>query len=116
MLARQMKAATEGESGAFAVAAGMQPRPATPERFIGELKATLDPTSFVTDRLGEIAVPVLLLAGELDQVVPLASTQLVAERIPSARLVTDPQCGHTVRSSFTGYDELVEGFLAEGGR
>jgi pimeloyl-ACP methyl ester carboxylesterase len=116
MLARQMKAATEGESGAFAVAAGMQPRPATPERFIGELKATLDPTSFVTDRLGEIAVPVLLLAGELDQVVPLASTQLVAERIPGARLVTDPQCGHTVRSSLTGYDELVEGFLAEGGR
>ena len=30
------------------------------------------PSSFVTDRLGEISVPTLVLAGELDQVVPLA--------------------------------------------
>ena len=113
-MAQLMKAATEEESGSFAAAARLQPRPATPERFIGELKATLDPSSFVTDRLGEIGVPTLVLAGELDQVVPLASTRLVAERIPGAHLVTDPQCGHTVRSSFRGYDDLVESFLAEG--
>lgn len=113
-MAQQMKAASEVEAGSFAVAARLQPRPATPERFIGELKATLDPTSFVTDRLGEIAVPTLVLAGEQDQVVPLASTQLVADRIPGAHLVTDPACGHTVRSSFRRYEELVEGFLAEG--
>lgn len=112
-MAQQMKAATETESGAFGAAARLQPRPATPERFIGELKATLDPSSFVTDRLGEIAVPALILAGEMDQVVPLASTQLVADRIPDALLVTDPDCGHTVRSSFAGYDRLVEEFLAE---
>jgi pimeloyl-ACP methyl ester carboxylesterase len=113
-MAQRMKAATEEESGSFAAAARLQPRPATPERFIGELRATLDPSSFVTDRLGEVAVPTLVLAGELDQVVPLASTQLVADRIPGATLVTDPQCGHTVRSSFRGYDGLVESFLAEG--
>ena len=116
MMANQMKAAAETESGSFGAAARLQPRPATPERFIGELKATLDPSSFVTDRLGEIAVPVLLLAGEMDQVVPPASTRLVADRIRGARLATDPDCGHTVRSSFRGYDELVEGFLAEGDR
>ena len=68
----------------------------------------------MTDRLGEISVPTLVLAGEQDQVVPLASTQLVADRIPGAHLVTDPECGHTVRSSFRRYDELVEAFLAEG--
>ena len=113
-MAQLMKAANETESEAFATASRLQPRPATPERFIGELKATLDPSSFVTDRLGEIAVPTLVLAGELDQVVPVASTRLVAERIPGARLVTDPECGHTVRSSFRGYDDLVETFLAEG--
>jgi pimeloyl-ACP methyl ester carboxylesterase len=116
MMAQQMKAATEAESEAFGAAARLQPRPATPERFIGELNATLDPSSFVTDRLGEIAVPALILAGEMDQVVPLASTQLVADRIPNALLVTDPDCGHTVRSSFAGYDRLVESFLAEGDR
>jgi pimeloyl-ACP methyl ester carboxylesterase len=113
-MAQQMKAASEVEAGSCGGAGGLPPPPATPDRFIGELKATLDPTSFVTDRLGEIAVPTLVLAGEQDQVVPLASTQLVAERIPGAHLVTDPACGHTVRSSFRRYDELVEGFLAEG--
>ena len=116
MMAQQMKAATETESGTFGAASRLQPRPATPERFIGELKATLDPSSFVTDRLKEIAVPTLILAGEMDQVVPLASTVLVAERIPDALLVTDPDCGHTVRSSFKAYDQLVERFLAEGDR
>jgi pimeloyl-ACP methyl ester carboxylesterase len=116
MMAQQMKAATETEAGAFAAAAQLQPRPATPERFIGELKATLDPSSFVTDRLGEVAVPALLLSGERDQIAPLASTQLVAERTPGALLMTDPDCGHTVRSSFAGYDQLVERFLAEGDR
>ena len=113
-MAQLMKAAREEESGSFAAAARLQPRPATPERFVGELRATLDPSSFVTDRLGEIAVPALVLAGELDQVVPLASTRLVAERIPGAHLITDPECGHTVRASFRRYDELVEAFLAEG--
>jgi pimeloyl-ACP methyl ester carboxylesterase len=112
-MAQLMKASSETESGSFAAAARLQPRPATPERFLGELRATLDPSSFVTSRLGEIAVPTLVLAGELDQVVPLASTRLVAERIPGATLITDPECGHTVRSSFRGYDDIVESFLAE---
>lgn len=113
-MAQLMKAASEVESGSFAAAATLQPRPATPERFIGELKATLDPSSFVTARLAEIDTPTLVLAGEQDQVVPLASSRLVADRIPGARLVTDPECGHTVRTSFRGYDELVEAFLSEG--
>jgi pimeloyl-ACP methyl ester carboxylesterase len=113
-MAQLMKAGGEEESSSFGAAARLQARPSTPERFIGELRATLDPSSFVTDRLGEIAVPTLVLAGELDQVVPLAAVRLVAERIPGARLVTDPDCGHTVRSSFRDYDELVEPFLAEG--
>lgn len=113
-MAQLMKAASEVESASFAAAAKLQPRPATPERFVGELRATLDPTSFVTSRLGEIDVPTLVLAGEQDQVVPLASSRLVAERIPGARLRTDPECGHTVRTSFRDYDAIVEAFLAEG--
>ena len=113
-MARQMKVSAEAESGSFAAAARLQPRPATPERFIGELRATLDPSSFVTSRLNEIDVPTLILAGERDQVVPLASTQLVADGIPGALLVTDADSGHTVRTSFRGYEDLVERFLSEG--
>ena len=113
-MAKSMQPGPAEETGSFAAAARLQPKPATPERFIGELRATLDPSSFVTDRLGEIGVPTLVLAGEQDQVVPPASSQVVADRIPSARMVTDPDCGHTVRSSFRDYDTIVEAFLAEG--
>ncbi|HET6379661.1 MAG TPA: alpha/beta hydrolase [candidate division Zixibacteria bacterium] len=114
-LAGQMRPA-QGSAGAdaFQAAARLQPRPTTPERFLGELRTTLDPSSFVTSRLGEITVPALVLAGGRDQVVPEASVRLVAERLPNARLEVDPDCGHTVRGDFRGYDELVEAFLAEG--
>jgi pimeloyl-ACP methyl ester carboxylesterase len=115
LMARSMHPQPDGpEDGSFAAAARLQPKPATPERFIGELRATIDPTSFVTDRLGEIAVPTLVLAGERDRVVPLEATRQVADGIRGARLLTDPECGHTVRSSFRDYDRLVEAFLAEG--
>jgi pimeloyl-ACP methyl ester carboxylesterase len=113
-MASVMKPSSGGAAPSFEAAARLQPRPATPERFIGELRATLDPSSFVTDRLREIGVPALVLAGELDQVVPLAASRLVANSIPAARFVSDPQCGHTVRASMDAYDATVDAFLAEG--
>ncbi|MEP6807686.1 MAG: alpha/beta hydrolase [Chloroflexota bacterium] len=113
-MAVQLKPAGSAPAATSPVAPGLHPRPSTPERFTGELRATLDPTSFVTDRLAEIKVPTLVLAGGGDQVVPVEATRLVAERIPDARFEVDPACGHTVRSSFRGYNELVEAFLAEG--
>jgi pimeloyl-ACP methyl ester carboxylesterase len=94
--------------------ASLQPRPATPERFIAELQTTLDPSSFVTSRLPEIQAPTLVLACARDRVVPLEASRLLADWIPGARLEVDPECGHTVRVSFRGYDVLVETFLAEG--
>jgi pimeloyl-ACP methyl ester carboxylesterase len=115
--ALQMRPSGEaGGEDTFSAAARLQPQPSTPERFVAELKATLDPSSFVSDRLGEIRVPTLVLAGGRDQVVPAEVSRQVAERIPGARFELDPECGHTVRSSFRGYDELVEAFLAEGDR
>lgn len=38
----------------------------------------------------------------------------MAERLPNANLVTDPETDHTVRASFRRYDEIVEPFLGEG--
>jgi pimeloyl-ACP methyl ester carboxylesterase len=114
--AQMQPAGDPGDDGgdAFSAAARLQPRPGTPERFIGELKATLDPSSFVTSRLGEIRVPTLVLAGDRDQVVPPDRTRQVADAIPGARFEHDPESGHTFRQSLRGYDELVEAFLAEG--
>jgi pimeloyl-ACP methyl ester carboxylesterase len=68
----------------------------------------------VTERLREVRVPVLVLIGGGDRVVPPASSRLVAQRLPDARIEVDPASGHTVRVSFRGYDALVETFLAEG--
>ena len=99
-------------AAAVSVAARATRAPATPERFIGELRATLDPSSFVTDRLPQIRAPTLVLAGGRDRVVPPDTTHAVAMGIPGARFEIAPACGHTVRSSFTGYDDLVEAFLA----
>ena len=113
-MAVEMKPAGSVTAEAFGVAARFQPRPATPERFLGELNATIDPSSFVTDRLSEISAPTLVLAGGHDQIVPVAATRMVASAIPGSRLVVDAECGHTVRSSFSGYDQMVEAFLAEG--
>jgi pimeloyl-ACP methyl ester carboxylesterase len=114
-MAVQMRPASgTGEARSFDAAARLQPRPATPERFVGELRATLDPSSFVTDHLREIHVPALVLAGGRDQVVPPEATRQVAEELPDARFELDPACGHTVRTSFEGYQAMVEEFLADG--
>jgi pimeloyl-ACP methyl ester carboxylesterase len=112
--AQEMKPGSDAREGSFDAAARLQPRPSTPERFIAELRTTLEPSSFVTSRLGEIDVPALVLAGGQDQVVEPERTRQVAAAIPGARFELDPNSGHTVRSSFEGYDKLVEAFLAEG--
>lgn len=113
--ALQMRPAVEdAPSDSFTAAARLQPRPSTPERFIAELRATLDASSFVTHRLDEIHVPTLVIAGGRDQVVPADRSRQIADEIQGARFVLDPGSGHTVRATFAGYDELVEAFLAEG--
>jgi pimeloyl-ACP methyl ester carboxylesterase len=113
--ALQMRPAAENTaSDSFTAAARLQPRPSTPERFIAELRTTLDASSFVTHRLDEIRVPTLVIAGGRDQVVPADRSRQIADAVAGARFVLDPESGHTVRSSFAGYDGLVEAFLAEG--
>jgi pimeloyl-ACP methyl ester carboxylesterase len=48
----------------------------------------------VSGHLGEIRAPTLVLHGDVDPLVPLANGQLLAERIPGARLVVYPGTGH----------------------
>jgi len=65
-------------------------------------------------RLSGIDVPTLVITGDADQLVPLANSELLASRIPRARLVTIPGAGHVVFNERT--DELcaeLSSFLAE---
>jgi len=47
-----------------------------------------------TDELGGVAVPTLVLAGSEDEATPAPDTDLLAERIPGARLVTLDGAAH----------------------
>jgi 3-oxoadipate enol-lactonase/3-oxoadipate enol-lactonase/4-carboxymuconolactone decarboxylase len=46
------------------------------------------------DRLGEIRVPALVVAGADDHVTPVAASEELAAKIPRARLVVIPDAGH----------------------
>lgn len=46
------------------------------------------------DRLSEIRVPTLILTGSDDKIVPAENSRILAERIPSARLVIFEGAGH----------------------
>jgi proline iminopeptidase len=60
-------------------------------RYAGEVER---PRYDVTDRLKDIAVPVLVVAGREDAVVPWRASEALAARIPRARLVVLDGCGH----------------------
>ncbi|MFS2135002.1 3-oxoadipate enol-lactonase [Duganella sp. Dugasp56] len=47
-----------------------------------------------TERLGAIAVPTLVIAGELDQGTPVSMAQIVQQAIPGAALVVLPNASH----------------------
>src|SRR5699024_5377929 len=46
--------------------------------------------------LGAIQAPTLIVWGERDVVAPLRTGQLLADRVPKARLVVFPEAGHVV--------------------
>ena len=50
----------------------------------------------ITDRLGRISAPVLLLGGDRDAVAPPAARNAMAARIPGARSVEVEDCGHII--------------------
>jgi len=110
----QQRIATVREQGIEAIADAVMGRyfhdgfraqkGATVARFRRRL-VTTDPVGYVgccnavglvdtTSRLRQIAVPTLVLAGELDQGTPVAMAQALAEGIPGARLEVIAQASH----------------------
>ena len=65
------------------------------------------------DRLGELQMPVLLLAGGRDESYASAM-QRMAEAMPNAQLVIDPTSGHTLHRENPGFvTDHIKRFLAE---
>ncbi len=66
-----------------------------------------------TARLGTIAVPTLVIAGELDQGTPVAMAQVLADGIPGAQLTVLRQASHlTAIEHPDAFHEAVRGFMA----
>lgn len=66
----------------------------------------------MTDRLGDIAVPALVIGGSSDRITQVRGSELLGDSLPKAELKVFPGCGHM--SMLERHDEfngLVRGFL-----
>ena len=63
-------------------------------------------------RLEEVRVPVLVVTGDDDRIVPTEQSVRLAEEIPGAQLVVIPECGHVPQEECPGpFLEAVQAFL-----
>ncbi len=68
----------------------------------------------ITNRLGEIKAPTLLVVGEEDSLKPRRYADLIAAEIPQAEYVIVPRAGHAVMwEQAETFNSLVLGFLAK---
>ncbi len=74
---------------------------------------TASATSDLPQRLGEFDLPVLVIAGDDDRIVPTASSIDTASKIPGAELVLLPDCGHVPQEECPQiFLDAVENFLS----
>jgi pimeloyl-ACP methyl ester carboxylesterase len=66
--------------------------PQTPEGYTSQMQAILNHD--MADRLGEIRVPVMVLHGDSDRLMPPENGRLLAANISGARLILYPGAGH----------------------
>jgi 3-oxoadipate enol-lactonase len=72
----------------------------TPEGYLGQLQGILGWESY--SRLAQITAPTLVIHGQTDRLIPAANAELIAERIPNAKLVLIPNAGHIFETDQTG--------------
>lgn len=71
------------------------------------------PSHDVTERLGEITAPALVIVGELDEETPPSYAETIAAGIPGAHLEVIPGAGHLTPSETPrAFNHLVAEFLA----
>jgi len=81
------------------------------DRALWEVTRASRPLGLET-RLGEVRVPVLVITGDDDRIVPTQQSVRLAGEIPGAQLVVIPECGHVPQEECPGpFLEAVEAFL-----
>ncbi|MGE5189612.1 MAG: alpha/beta fold hydrolase [Gemmatimonadota bacterium] len=84
--------------------------PTSPEGHASQLAAAIGHAA--ADRLSEIRVPTLVIAGTADRLVPPVNSETIAERIPGARLVLLPGAPHRLfAESAEAFNREVLAFL-----
>ena len=63
-----------------------------PAGYAGQIAAALSHDTY--DRLPDVEAPTLVITGDDDRVIPAPSSDVLAERIPNARLAVIPGTGH----------------------
>lgn len=64
----------------------------SPQGYFGQLQGIFAWEAY--SRIAQITAPTLIVHGETDRLIPPANAQLIAERIPGAKLVMIPNAGH----------------------
>lgn len=92
------------------LAAGIEATPS--EGYIGWARVIRDLD--VTERLGAISVPTLVVVGALDPGTPVAAAEAIHQRIPGSRLAVMPGLSHMLPiEAPDAFGEVVESFLAD---
>jgi pimeloyl-ACP methyl ester carboxylesterase len=88
-------------------------RPQSQEAYLRQLQAGLGRDA--TGRLRQLQVPVLVVHGEADPLIPIQNGRYLAEHIPGARLIAYPNTGHIpIIERADDFNRDVLAFLAAG--
>jgi pimeloyl-ACP methyl ester carboxylesterase len=83
------------------------------DRALWELVLASHPLN-LEERLDEVSVPVLVITGENDRIVPAHNSERLTEELPHAELRVIPNCGHVPHEECAGqFLEAVGEFLGE---
>ena len=82
------------------------------DRALWELTASNEPSGLPA-RLAELDLPVLVITGDDDRIVPTEQSIRLASELPDAELVVVPACGHVPHEECPqAVMEAIEAFLA----
>jgi len=83
----------------------------TAQGYSGQLQGIIGWEGY--SRIAQIAAPTLVIHGETDKLVPAANGRLIAERIPSAKLLLIPHASHIFETDQVGVaNRAILEFLA----